>query len=64
VLPPARFPRAPSRTRHATLAELFGVVTGIIVKAERQVRPRPDQQGPQIESAATPIKNLAGLWDP
>jgi hypothetical protein len=61
ALPPVRFPQAPSRTRHATLAELFGVVTGIIVKAERQVQPLLDQHGPQIESAATPIKNPAGL---
>ena len=46
--------------RHV-LAELFGVVTGTIAKAERQVRPLLDQHGPQIEPAATPIKTLAGL---
>jgi len=43
------------------LATLFGVVTGTIVKAERQVRPLLEQYGHQIEPAATPIKTLEGL---
>ncbi len=49
------------RTPQPVLAELFGVVTGTIAKAERQVRPLLDQHGPHIEPAATPIKTLAGL---
>ena len=49
------------RTPQHVLAELFGVVTGTIAKAERQVRPLLDQHGLQIEPAATPIKTLAGL---
>jgi hypothetical protein len=49
------------RTPQHVLAELFGVVTGTIAKAEHQVRPLLDQHGPQIEPAATPIKTLAGL---
>jgi transposase len=43
------------------LAELFGVVTGTIAKAERQIRPLLDQVGSQIEPASTPIKTMAGL---
>ena len=49
------------RTPRHVLAELFGVVTGTIAKAERQIRPLLDQHGPQIEPAATPVKTLAGL---
>ena len=49
------------RTPQHVLAELFGVVTGTIAKAERQVRPLLGQHSPQIEPAATPIKTLAGL---
>ena len=49
------------RTPQPVLAELFGVVTGTIAKAERQVRPLLDQHAPQIKPAATPIKTLAGL---
>jgi hypothetical protein len=49
------------RTPQHVLAELFGVVTGTIAKAERQIRPLPDQVGSQIEPAATPIKTMAGL---
>ena len=49
------------RTPQPVLAELFGVVTGTIAKAERQIRPLLDQYGPQITPAATPIKTLAGL---
>jgi Rhodopirellula transposase DDE domain len=48
-------------TPQHVLAELFGVVTGTIAKAERQVRPLLDQHDPKIEPAATPIKTLAGL---
>jgi transposase len=48
-------------TPQHVLAELFGVVTGTIAKAERQVRPLLDQHRLQIEPAATPIKTLAGL---
>jgi Rhodopirellula transposase DDE domain len=48
-------------TPQHVLAELFGVVTGTIAKAERQARPLLDQHAPQIEPAATPIKTLAGL---
>jgi hypothetical protein len=49
------------RTPQPVLAELFGVVTGTIAKAERQVRQLLDQHDLQIEPAATPIKTLAGL---
>jgi hypothetical protein len=49
------------RTPRHVLAELFGVVTGTIAKAERQIRPLLDQHGPQIEPAATPVKTLADL---
>ena len=43
------------------LAELFGVVTGTIAKAERQARPLLEQHGHQIEPAPAPIKTLAEL---
>ncbi len=46
--------------RHV-LAELSGVVTGTIIKAERQARPLLDQHGPPIRPAPQPIKTLAGL---
>ena len=46
--------------RHV-LAELFGVVTGTIAKAERQARPLLDQHGHQIKPAPAPIKTLAKL---
>jgi Rhodopirellula transposase DDE domain len=49
------------RTPQHVLAELFGVVTGTIAKAERQIRPLLDQHGPRIDPAATPIKTLTGL---
>ncbi|HET9894993.1 MAG TPA: ISAzo13 family transposase [Streptosporangiaceae bacterium] len=49
------------RTPRHALAELFGVVTGTIAKAERHTRPLLDQHGPQIHPAATPIKTLAEL---
>jgi hypothetical protein len=43
------------------LAELFGVVTGTIAKAERQARPLLEQYGLQIKPARKPIKTLAEL---
>ena len=43
------------------LAELFGVVTGTIAKAERQARPLLKQHGHQIKPAPAPIKTLAEL---
>ena len=49
------------RTPQHVLAELFGVVTGTIAKAERQARPLLDQYGPQIKPARKPIKTLAEL---
>jgi hypothetical protein len=49
------------RTPQHVLAELFGVVTGTIAKAERQARPLLDQYGPQIKPAREPIKTLAEL---
>ena len=48
-------------TPQHVLAELFGVVTGTIAKAQRQIRPLLAQHGPKIEPAATPIKTLADL---
>lgn len=49
------------RPPQRVLAELLGVVTGTIAKAERQTRPLLEQYGYQIEPAGTPIKTLAGL---
>jgi hypothetical protein len=46
--------------RHV-LAELSGVVTGTIAKAERQARPLLEQYGLQIKPARKPVKTLAGL---
>jgi hypothetical protein len=46
--------------RHV-LAELFGVVTGTITKAERQARPLLDQHGHRINPAPAPIKTLPEL---
>jgi hypothetical protein len=48
-------------TPQHVLADLFGVVTATIAKAERQARPLLDQHHPQIEPAAAPIKTLARL---
>jgi Rhodopirellula transposase DDE domain len=48
-------------TPQHVLAELFGVVTGTIVRAEHQARPLLALHDLQIEPAATPIKTLAGL---
>jgi len=49
------------RTPQHVLAELFGVVTGTIAKAERQARPLLEQYSPQIKPARKPIKTLAEL---
>jgi hypothetical protein len=49
------------RTPQHVLAELFGVVTGTIAKAERQARPLLQQYDPQIKPAQKPIKTLAEL---
>jgi transposase len=49
-----RLPRPP-------LAELFGVVTATIAKAERQARPLLEQHGHHITPAPAPIKTLAAL---
>jgi hypothetical protein len=49
------------RTPQHVLAELFGVVTGTIAKAERQARPLLEQYGLHIKPARKPIKTLAGL---
>jgi hypothetical protein len=49
------------RTPQHVLAELFGVVTGTIAKAERQARPLLEQYGPQTKPAVKPIKTLAEL---
>jgi hypothetical protein len=49
------------RTPQHVLAELFGVVTGTIAKAERQARPLLEQYGLQIKPARKPIKTLAEL---
>jgi Rhodopirellula transposase DDE domain len=43
------------------LAALFGVVTGTIAKAERQIQPLLAQYGPRIEPAAASIKTLEDL---
>jgi hypothetical protein len=49
-----------STPRHV-LAELFGVVTGTIAKAERQARPLLQQHGLQTRPAREPITTLAEL---
>jgi hypothetical protein len=49
------------RTPQRVLAELFGVVTGTIAKAERQARPLLEQYGPQIKPTRKPMKTLAEL---
>jgi hypothetical protein len=46
------------RTPQAALAQLFGVVTGTISKAERETRPLLDQHGYIIEPTRTPLKTL------
>jgi hypothetical protein len=42
-------------------AELFGVVTGTIAKAERQIPPLLDQRRHVIQPAGTHVKTLAEL---
>jgi hypothetical protein len=49
------------RTPQTALAQLFGVVTGTISKAERETRPLLDQHGYIIEPTRTPLKTLTGL---
>jgi transposase len=49
------------RTPQHVLAELFGVTTGTIAKAERQARPLLKQYGPQIKPARKRMKSLAEL---
>ena len=55
--------RARFRMPQRVAAELFGVVTGTIAKAERQIRPLLDQRRHVIQPAGTPVKTLAGLTD-
>ena len=49
------------RTPQHVLAELYGVVTGTIAKAERQIRPLLIQAGYAIEPAGTRLGTLAEL---
>jgi transposase len=49
------------RTPQHVLAALFGVVTGTIAKAERQIRPLLTQAGYVIEPAGTQLRTLAEL---
>jgi hypothetical protein len=49
------------RMPQRVLAELFGVVTGTIAKAERQLTPLLSQAGYTIEPASTPLRTLAEL---
>jgi len=49
------------RTPQHVLAELYGVVTGTIAKAERQIRPLLIQAGYVIEPAGTRLGTLAEL---
>jgi hypothetical protein len=49
------------RTPQHVLAELFGVVTGTIAKAERQIRPLLNQGGYVIEPAGPRLASLAEL---
>ncbi len=53
--------RARFRMPQRVLAELFGVVTGTIAKAERQIRPLLDQRRHVIEPAGMQVKTLAEL---
>jgi hypothetical protein len=48
-------------TPQHVLAQLFGVVTGTIAKAERQIRPLLTQAGYVIEPAGTRLGTLAEL---
>jgi len=49
------------RTPQHVLAELFGVVTGTIAKAEREIRPLLNQGGYVIEPAGPRLASLADL---
>ena len=49
------------RTPQAALAQLFGVVTGTISKAEHETRPLLDQHGYIVEPTRTPLKTLTDL---
>ena len=53
--------RARFRMPVRVAAELFGVVTGTIAKAERQIRPLLDQRLDVIQPAGTHVKTLADL---
>lgn len=53
--------RARFGTPQRELAELFGVVTGTISKAQRDIRPLLEQRKHTITPAPNPIKNLAQL---
>jgi hypothetical protein len=53
--------RARFRMPQRVLAELFGVVTGTIAKAERQIRPLLDQRRHAIQPAGMQVKTLAEL---
>src|SRR5271170_479331 len=53
--------RARFRMPLRVTAELFGVVTGTIAKAERQIRPLLDQRRHVIQPAGTHVKTLAEL---
>jgi hypothetical protein len=48
-------------TPSPVLAELFGVSTGTIATAERQIRPLLKRAGHSIEPATTPLTTLADL---
>ncbi len=53
--------RARFRMPQRVTAELFGVVTGTIAKAERQIRPLLDQRRHVIQPAGTHVKTLPEL---
>jgi hypothetical protein len=53
--------RARFRMPQRVLAELFGVVTGTIAKAERQIRPLLEQHQHVIQPAGMQVKTLAEL---
>ena len=53
--------RARFRMPLRVAAELFGVVTGTIAKAERHVRPLLDQRRHAIQLAGTHVKTLTEL---
>jgi len=53
--------RARFRMPQRVTAELFGVVTGTIAKAERQIRPLLDQHRHVIQPAGMQVKTLAEL---